>query len=197
MKVLPFSIPKPEKSNLIFQEDKGDQFYDKLHQHQEIQLSCILKGEGSFFIGDSLGTFKQDEIFMIGENVPHVFSSEPSEHQVHMISLFFTSSAYGKDFFGAPEFDILRNVFANCELGFRLQSNQDVVRGLMVEMKRKSKIGRVVGLLQILEVLSKSETEVLSYPLQTRKYGEEEGKRMRDIMEYTFQNFDKSVLDVF
>jgi len=44
MKVLPFKIPKSESESLIYQEDKGLYFYDKLHQHKEIQISYIVKG---------------------------------------------------------------------------------------------------------------------------------------------------------
>jgi hypothetical protein len=34
MKVLPFKIPKPENSALVYQEDIGIYFHDKLHQHE-------------------------------------------------------------------------------------------------------------------------------------------------------------------
>ncbi|MDZ7614150.1 MAG: hypothetical protein U5K51_11010 [Flavobacteriaceae bacterium] len=48
MKVLPFKIPKSEQSSFLVQEDIGTAFYDKLHQHEEIQISCILKGKELF-----------------------------------------------------------------------------------------------------------------------------------------------------
>lgn len=193
MKVLPFSIPKPENANLVFQEDIGEKFYDKLHQHQEIQLSCILQGEGSFFIGDSLGSFQKGDIFMIGEHVPHVFSSEPQKDKAHMISLFFTQQSYGRQFFDSAELSGLKKVFKSCERGFKVNSNHSRLKDLLLEMREKSPVGRVIGLLQILEILSKSRTQILSSPVNSRKYGEEEGKRMRDIMEYTFQNFDRKL----
>ena len=66
MKVLPFKIPKPENATLVVQEDRVPKLYDKLHQHQEIQISLIRKGEGSFIIGDCVGEFKEGEIFIIG-----------------------------------------------------------------------------------------------------------------------------------
>jgi hypothetical protein len=43
MKVLPFKIPKPKSGAIIVQEDLASVFYDKLHQHEEIQISYILK----------------------------------------------------------------------------------------------------------------------------------------------------------
>ena len=42
MKVLPFIITKPEQTALIYQEDYELVFYDKFHQHEEIQISLNL-----------------------------------------------------------------------------------------------------------------------------------------------------------
>ncbi|MDO9138324.1 MAG: AraC family transcriptional regulator, partial [Lutibacter sp.] len=39
MKVLPFKIPKPENVTLYIQKYDEASFYEKLHQHQEIQIS--------------------------------------------------------------------------------------------------------------------------------------------------------------
>ena len=54
MKVLPFKIPKPEHDALIYQEDKEMVFYDKFHQHEEIQISYIAEGEGTLVVGDTI-----------------------------------------------------------------------------------------------------------------------------------------------
>ena len=42
MKVLPFKIPKPENNVLIYQVDRAKLFYDRLHQHEEIQISIVI-----------------------------------------------------------------------------------------------------------------------------------------------------------
>jgi hypothetical protein len=54
MKVFPFKIPKPANIGLIYQEDIEILFYDKLHQHDEIQISFIERGSGTLFIGDKI-----------------------------------------------------------------------------------------------------------------------------------------------
>ena len=54
MKVLPFNIPKPEGGSLVYQEDYGEYFYDKFHQHEEIQISIIQNGKGTLIVGDTI-----------------------------------------------------------------------------------------------------------------------------------------------
>ena len=59
MKILPFKIPKTEREALIYQEDIEHVFYDQLHQHEEIQISYILKGSGTLIVGDSINDYKE------------------------------------------------------------------------------------------------------------------------------------------
>lgn len=193
MKVLPFKIPKPENATLVVQEDLGVKFYDKLHQHQETQISLIKKGEGTFIIGDHVGEFKQGDIFVIGENLPHVFNNDELEDEVHMISLFFMKSSYGEQFFDFPEFKTLESFFSASNLGFIVRSAPVDLQDLVVGIIRQKGLERFISFMQILKVLSDHSLHTLSSAIHRKTYGEEEGKRMRNIFEYTMQNFDKTI----
>ena len=58
----------PNKSNeaLLYQEDHAINFYDKLHQHQEIQISLILKGKGTIVLGDSISQLNPMIFLLLG-----------------------------------------------------------------------------------------------------------------------------------
>ncbi len=193
MKVLPFKIPKPDNATLVIQEDRVPKLYDKLHQHQEIQISLIKKGEGSFIIGDCVGEFNEGEIFVIGENLPHVFHNDPLEGSVHMISLFFMKSTYGDQFFNLPEFKAIEPVFQSSSLGIRLKGNQKKLISLIESLTAQSKLQRFISFMEILDTISKEDFTNLSSAIYTKSYGEEEGKRMRDIFEFTLNHFDRNV----
>ena len=137
MKVIPFSIPKHENTTILIQEDQGDNFFSQLHQHQEIQISCILQGEGTYYIGDSFGQFSSGDIFAIGQHLPHVFKNQSSVEGVHMISVFFTPEAYGEGFFDHPEFNEFQNLFEIVRLGCRLGSNLDEAKRRMSDMRNQ------------------------------------------------------------
>ena len=179
MKVLPFKIPKPENATLVVQEDRVPKLYDKLHQHQEIQISLIKKGEGSFIIGDCVGEFKEGEIFIIGENLPHVFLNDPLEGPVHMISLFFMKSTYGDQFFNLPEFKGIQHVFESSSSGIRLEGHQKKLTVLIESLTEKSKLQRFISFMEILDTISKEGYTNLSSAIYTKSYGEEEGKFAR------------------
>lgn len=193
MKVLPFKIPKPENATLIVQEDKGEMFYSKLHQHQEIQISLISQGEGTCIIGDYVGEFKKGDIFVIGENLPHVFTSDRTIKGVHMISLFLVKSGYGEHFFSLPEFRDVEHIFKLSEPGFQLEAPKIEIADLMERLPRVSKLQRFLIFIEILHLMSLGKIKTLSSAQHTKIYGEEEGKRMRDIFEFTLDHFDKRI----
>jgi AraC-like DNA-binding protein len=160
-----------------------------LHQHEEIQLSCIVKGEGTFFVGDRFGQFSPGDVFGIGAHLPHVFSNESTAEGVHMISLFFTADSYGRDFFEHPEFHSFNVFFEAVRLGFRLDSDAFGMGQRLSKMLHQAPLDRFLSFVELIDLVSKSDLETLSSDLHRKRFSETEGKRMRDIMDYTLENY--------
>ena len=92
MRVQPFAIPKNLNESIRIQEHLAPCFYNKLHQHVEIQISYIKKGYGNLIISDSIHTIVPGDIYVIGSNNPHVFKSAEACSHTHMISLFLNQN---------------------------------------------------------------------------------------------------------
>jgi len=194
MKVFPFKIPKPEQDALIFQEDKGSVFYNKLHQHEEIQISLIVEGEGTLIVGDTINYYEQGDVLVIGGHLPHVFKSDPntSTHS-HMLSLFFTRDSFGVTFFELEELQEIDLFFKLAKNGFRITSSKEAIIALFFELKETSKFERFIVLLRLLKLISSSNSKSLSSFIYEKKYNAIEGKRLSDVFEYTMTNYQKNI----
>ncbi|MBL4746784.1 MAG: helix-turn-helix domain-containing protein [Flavobacteriaceae bacterium] len=193
MKVLPFKIPKSESTSLYIQEDCGTALYGKLHQHEEIQISLVIKGSGTFIIGDCVGEFFPNSVFVIGENLPHVFKSDEHEKEVHMITVFFTKSSFGGQFFDLPLFQNVQQLFNDAHLGIRIESDIEEIGAKIIAVNVKDKLGRFIQFLEVLQLLSSSTYKTLSSLINRKKYAGLEGKRMRDIFQHSMTNFHKTI----
>lgn len=194
MKILPFKIPKPEQDALIYQEDHELVFFDKFHQHEEIQVSLIAEGKGTLIVGDTINYYSKGDVLVIGSNLPHVFKSEAVENvESQMFTLFFTKEAFGKAFFDLEEMRELKSFFKRAENGFKVTSKSNVLQNMFFELKDSSKLQRFILLLKISKVLSKSKYIALSSFIYKKEYSDIEGKRMRDVMEYTMNNYHKNI----
>lgn len=193
MKVLPFKIPKPAHQALIYQEDYEVVFYDKFHQHEEIQISFIKAGEGTLIVGDTINYYQKGDVLVIGSNLPHVFKSDTTRKiRSHMLTLFFTKNAFGNDFFELKELEELHSFFIKIENGFKVSSNEKLA-SLFFKLKSSSQLNRFILLLEILKLLSKVKKKPLSSFIYEKQYTDVEGKRMSAVMVYTMNNFNKSI----
>jgi len=113
MKVLPFKIAKPEQDALVYQEDLGVLFYDKLHQHEEIHISYIIRSEGKFIVGDTVNYYKPNDFLFIGSYLPHILKSDVSaSEKSEMSTLFFTKESFRNSFFDMEETKVLQSFFS-------------------------------------------------------------------------------------
>lgn len=194
MKVLPFKIPKPENNALIYQEDIELVFYDKLHQHDEIQISFIEKGNGTLLVGDRISSYSENDIFVIGNNLPHVFKSDKNtESTSKMLSLFFTESSFGESFFHLNDFEEINHFFSKSLQGFIVKTNKNKITDSFLKLKKASKLERFILFLEILKIISFSRSEPLSNFVYNKKYSDVEGERMRNVFDFTIENANQKI----
>ncbi|WP_034041768.1 AraC family transcriptional regulator [Wocania ichthyoenteri] len=194
MNVLPFKIPKPEHDAFIFQVDYTDAFYDKLHQHEEIQISFIVEGEGTLIVGDTINDYTKNDILVIGSNIPHVFKSDLNTSTTsHMLSLFFTKQSFGTHFFELEALKELEPFFKRAKHGFKIISKKKLFKDLFFEIEKATKLNRFIALLQLLKIASKCNYKSLSSFIYDKKYSDNEGNRMRNVFEYTMNHFESDI----
>ena len=193
MKVLPFQIPKPLHENLIVQVDQSKAFYNQLHQHTEIQLSLIVEGTGKLIVGDSIHQFKAGDFFAIGSNSPHLFKSDKSQKNVHMISLFFTKDTFGTTFFELSDLEESQDFFENIEDGFQIHSIKNEVNQLMIQFLVSSKLTRVILFLRLLMLLSKADKKPLTNFVYPKGTGLLAGERLQIVFDFVLHHFQEEI----
>jgi AraC-like DNA-binding protein len=201
-KVIPFKIPKSRKEFVRFQEDRQPYFYDKLHQHPEIQLSCILKGEGKLIVGDYLGRFKPGDIFLLGRHVPHVFRSDKVYYETgstlesHDLIVFFDTEAVGQGFWDAEELQEAKRFFDTLKGCYQVQGiSQDMFIRQVAQLKGQSGLDKVLGGLEILRVLLQQATlERLNLYDRVEDLSEREGRRMDQVLHFLVEQSHRPIL---
>ncbi|MCK0189354.1 AraC family transcriptional regulator [Arenibacter sp. F20364] len=190
MKVLPFKIPKPKNEALIYQEDRDRAFYGELHQHQEIQISLIVKGAGSLIVADTISEYKENDIIIIGSHVPHVLKSDQStSDEFIMYSLFFNKTSFGKQFFELSDMSGTLDFFKDSEYGMKVLSKKQKIRRQFNKLNKQNKLERVASLLKIINLISTATTTPLSSFVYKKKFTNDDGKRLNDVFKYAMEKY--------
>ncbi len=198
MKALSFKIPKLEEESIKLQEDKLNHFYDLLHFHPEYQITLIIKGEGSFTIGESTGKFEKRNMFVVGSNVPHVFKSarEYYENQKlisHSLSIFFKEDSFGAEFFKLPETKHIGKMLYSFNRGIKIKEDKKCSKYFFDVINSKG-IDRIKNFLDLLNELSTfSKVKFLSREKEIIKSNEQSDKRMNEIFRFVLNNYQSEI----
>lgn len=193
MKIYPFEIPKPVGGTLIVQVDKELVFFDKLHQHEEIQISLLVKGNGKLIVGDSIHSYSAGDLIVINGKIPHLFQSSPSDEPSHMVSLFFTYKSFGPDFFNIPDLEQTKTFFDKSNTGFKVSQDNIKARELIKTIPTLDTFSRLLAFLQLLKTIGQGSVTVLTDFVHPKSLSANEGKRLQDVLNYVMNNFDKDI----
>jgi AraC-like DNA-binding protein len=201
MKVLQFTIPVPRDKTVIVQKDVLPHFYPHLHRHQEIQLTWIQQGEGTLVAENNMYTFRSNEIYWLGVNLPHVFKSDPSyfspksRKKIQTLNIFFNSKGQLDSFFELPEIKNVKLFLQNRQTGFKVpQQHVGEISGKMLRIQKSSGVDQLIHFIELLKQLSTyQELTPLSSSSQPGSYSEHEGIRIGAIYNYIMHHYDKSI----
>ena len=201
MKILPFKIPRTEDVSFLVQTDDEPHLYDTLHQHPEIQITLILKGSGTLFIGDYIGEFNKGDVIIIGENIPHVFRNDKiyyeglPELRAKAISVFLDRKTFGGRFFELPETQEVSDFFVRAKKGLKISGKtKKEISPLLKNISNIEGFDRLIKLLEILRVLSRTSDYIfLSNHIMDTDVQEVDGKRLNDVIQFTLNQYHRSV----
>ena len=204
-KVISFQVPKSQREFVRYQEDRGAHFYDKLHQHPQLQLTVILEGKGQLLSGDYVGRFQAGDIFFLGENAPHVFRSDPEYFEKDTIlkssgnTVFFDFAALEKALGELDELQPLKKFRGFAGLCFQLQGQtREKIKSQVEQFGNSEGLERFQLAIQLLSQVAQAEKELvqLNESVIMRGLSEKDGSRMDRVMQFLLENrFQKVSLE--
>jgi AraC-like DNA-binding protein len=194
-------IPKEDEHSFSVRYDIVSFFYNKWHYHPELELVYIIEATGRQFIGDSIHHFKNNDLILIGANLPHLwrcdekFLVKGSRLKVEAIIIHFLPECFGPGFFKLPENNSLLNLFQKAQMGVRIKDEAGIAVGnLMRQLVTAKNSERIILLLQILHTIAESEqTKPICSEGLTFQYSASEAERLNTIYQYILNNFSKEI----
>lgn len=138
------------------------------HYHPEIELVLIVKSRGTRVIGNTMSTFQEGDLSLLGSNLPHIYKN-PQEHyqansvlRAQSIIIHFNPNKWGGGFLQLPEAKKFVQVFESAKLGIDLhgRTRKEVTR-IMQRMLGETGTRRLISLFDILNIIA--DTEELSF----------------------------------
>jgi AraC-like DNA-binding protein len=202
MKVIQFTVPVTLNDSIVVHEDIQSYFYNHLHRHKELQLTLILKGEGTLIVENYTQRFKEGDIYVIGAHQPHLFKSKASYYQevqedrIHAIHIFFDYECKLQNLFDVPEMETIKRFLEKTHHGLQLPERYcDDVSKIIKKITRNTGLKRLLSCIRLLQVLAKDVQgwKSLSTGFQNTSFTEHEDARMNNIFQFTIQHYAENI----
>ncbi|MFB6340098.1 AraC family transcriptional regulator [Saccharicrinis sp. FJH62] len=201
MKAVRFIIPKTSTNSFRVQLDKQPYFYDTIHYHPEHQITYIVKGEGTCFIGNHVERFTAGDVYFIGKNVPHVFKSDKAYYEgtngktSFGISIFLKDETFGQQFFEIPEMAHIKRLLDIASMGVKLSGDdKEKVAQLIFTTKDMNGFQRFQALMEILDLFAQSDhLEILSSVRFDVPSRDSDHERINVVFNYLSGNFTQEI----
>jgi AraC-like DNA-binding protein len=201
MKVVQFSVPL-SNDTIVIEEDILPYFYNYLHRHSEMQITYIVKGEGTLVVDSFTQPFATGDIYLIGPNQTHWFRSDhkyinnPIADSVHAIHIYIDCNTMFESFINLPELSTVKKFIENNIYGAQIPKEHSNAVGDHIKLISKANgLKKLLYFVNLMEYLAcevkdcKSlSTGILGYTVKDR-----EGMRINAVYQYTLNHYANNI----
>lgn len=166
------------------------------HYHPELELVVIIKSTGTCFIGDSIEKFEENDIVLIGKNLPHKWLNDDeyflkkSELRAKALAVHFDEDFLGDIFNRAPEMKPIRNLIERASRGIRFHEVDNTLKSKIINLNENGVFDRTIKFIEILYELANCNNYKLISSLGFRNPSDNSIDNDLDKMyNYIFDNF--------
>ncbi len=188
-------------ASIEFDGMEYDHFYNPLHYHPELELTLIVKSFGQRKIGDNIENFNEGDLVLVGSNLPHVwkndevFFDEKANIKAQAICVKFLPDFAGKEFLNRPEMSAIKTILEEqAPLGIKLVGTlREKVTGIMLKLPEMDQSDRFIHLLQILNLIAKSNEFSILASLSYRNENIKNSHRINTVLDYIMEHYQEDL----
>ncbi|RYD46266.1 MAG: AraC family transcriptional regulator, partial [Verrucomicrobiaceae bacterium] len=178
---------------------RGKDFGCLWHFHPELEITLVLSGGSSRWVGDKISPLEDGDLTFIGSNMPHDFRNDavPGKpfRKVHAITIQFHPDFLGKNWLDHAELAPIQRLCQQAFNGLQLTGpTRDDVEIKVIQMTSAHGVRRLILLLEILERLAQSRDLVkISSPGFTPEIQTSDNQRMAAVSRYIGENIERPI----
>ena len=179
-------------------------FENPFHFHSELELNLIVKSTGTRFVGDHIDSFRENDLVLLGPNIPHSWKNDPSYYTnqnpeaAQAIIIRFSEFFLGDQQYNMPEMSKLKQLFVMSKRGLLIKGEgKDRIIASIVKMVEYQGMERLIIFLGILNaIINTCDLIELSSANFMTTLSPKNEKRMHLVYDFIINNFkDRITLD--
>ncbi len=189
------------QSQILVVENNEPYYNSPFHYHPEFELAYIKEGFGKRIIADKIESFYAGDLVFLGPHLPHVWLNDDIFHKgfanfrSKFMLVHFRKELFSDALLQLEESSKLNELFSRSARGIKIVGKtQEVITEKMGRLNHKKGLERLVGLLEILHIISVSkETEYISYQGYSGTLAQNKIDRLAEVYNYVSEHYNKEI----
>jgi AraC-like DNA-binding protein len=197
MKPLLLDVKSLLKDSIFVKEISMPQLNDRFHFHNAYEIALMIKSSGRRIIGDNIEDFTDGDIVLMGPHLPHVsYSDDAGKREVHALVIYFYPDWLTDTHVNSDDLTQLRELFEDMKRGVKIigGTKQRVMKNIL-RLKNSKGLERIIKILEILEIISRSKEYVcLASEGYAKSYNQKDVNRMDKVYKYVMEHFTDDIM---
>lgn len=198
MKPIFKKVDSKSEEAFVARIDQFAQFYNKWHFHPELELTHIVKGRGTRFVGDNIEFFQDGDLILIGSNLPHVWKNQNKGSELSVARVVqFLPNFIGEDILKLVEFKNIQKLLIKSSFGLKIEGEVKVlILGFLNKLfKTEDPLERIILIIKMIDCLGTSDDPVpISKSLFLVELDKQNKDRLNRVIDYTITNFASKIM---
>ena len=187
----------PGESNLFKAVILGNEkeFKYAWHYHPEYQLTYILSNKGVRYVGNSIENYTDDELVLLGPDIPHCWINSPGQETARAIIIYFREPFFHKEWMQSYEFDAIRKLMSLSHKGIKFDKTVALkFKEDFLKLFELPPLEKLMLLLKILNDLSHcTEYRVLGQPVFSNELDLGHNERIHIVYTYIERHYQQKI----
>ncbi|RZJ38288.1 MAG: AraC family transcriptional regulator [Chryseobacterium sp.] len=189
------SVTRASEKSFVVRKFNEQKFSAPYHYHPEFELTYILEGSGTRFIGNMMQDYEPGDLVLIGPNLPHCWKTvDNAETRSVSIVVHFMEDFMGTEFLSRPELNRIRLLLQKSSAGIIFSNSKEKFRTELIQLyKETDNFLQLLLLLKLLNKLSNSKYRIADHEHNFTSLPDTDKERINKITAYIVANFQESI----
>ncbi len=178
----------------------NNRLISSFHFHDLCELVWIERSQGKRIVGDHIGNFEDDDLVLMGPNLPHIWQNDKSYEDMDDKTVKSVVVYFSIDFFISltDDQEVLREVEDLASRAARgMVFDQDTtkkVKPILLSLASNDGFGNIISVIEIIKILAKSKDyRYLSSSTFKNHYDEKDNNRINKVYQFLMKNFHNDI----
>lgn len=205
MKAVHLKVPAYSKFYIDARREQVSYFANPWHFHDELEITFVIKSEGTKFIGDHISEFKPGEIILLGSRLPHYWRNHSSYYQntadkgAEAIIIRFNQDYAGSEFLKIPPMKPVLDLLNDAKRGIHIREPHPDLQQKLIDFLTLDEAQRIIALTTILlSIATQKSYDYLCSIGYAHQYKSNDIEKIDAVYNYVLNNFkaDLSLDDI-